>query len=147
MFLIANVLHISVFGQWGIPFSVTVTVTILFIWLYTFRGGIRTIIWTDILQTLLMLTAVGFSVYYISQALHLDVQGIFGTVKRSELSQVFFFGDWNDERHFLKQFFSGAFITIVMTGLDQDMMQKNLSCRNIREAKRICTGSALFWSR
>jgi len=136
LFLIANVLHISVFGQWGIPFSVTVTVTILFIWLYTFRGGIRTIIWTDILQTLLMLTAVGFSVYYISQALHLDVQGIFGTVKRSELSQVFFFGDWNDERHFLKQFFSGAFITIVMTGLDQDMMQKNLSCRNIREAKK-----------
>ena len=136
LFLIANVLHISVFGQWGIPFSVTVTVTILFIWLYTFRGGIRTIIWTDILQTLLMLTAVGFSVYYISQALHLDVQGIFGTVKRSELSHVFFFGDWNDERHFLKQFFSGAFITIVMTGLDQDMMQKNLSCRNIREAKK-----------
>jgi len=136
LFLIANVLHISVFGQWGIPFSVTVTVTILFIWLYTFRGGIRTIIWTDILQTLLMLTAVGFSVYYISQALHLDVQGIFGTVKRSELSQVFFFGDWNDERHFLKQFFSGAFITIVMTGLDQDMMQKNLSCRNIWEAKK-----------
>ncbi|MGC9470588.1 MAG: sodium:solute symporter [Bacteroidales bacterium] len=136
LFLVANVLHISVFGQWGIPFSVTVTVTILFIWLYTFRGGIRTIIWTDTLQTLLMLTAVGFSVYYISRALNLDVEGIFRTVKQNELSQVFFFGDWNDERHFLKQFFSGAFITIVMTGLDQDMMQKNLSCRNIREAKK-----------
>ncbi|HDR89836.1 MAG TPA: sodium:solute symporter [Bacteroidetes bacterium] len=136
LFLVANVLHISVFGQWGIPFSVTVTVTILFIWLYTFRGGIRTIIWTDTLQTLLMLTAVGFSVYYISRALNLDVEGIFRTVKQNDLSQVFFFGDWNDERHFLKQFLSGAFITIVMTGLDQDMMQKNLSCRNIREAKK-----------
>ncbi len=136
LFLVANVLHISVFKEWGVPFYATVLVTILFIWLYTFRGGIKTIIWTDTLQTLLMLTAVGFSVYFISRELHLSAGGMVRAVRESDLSRIFFFSDWKDERFFFKQFLSGAFITIVMTGLDQDMMQKNLSCRNIADARK-----------
>jgi Na+/proline symporter len=136
LFLVANVLQITLFNQWNIPFEATVVITILLIWLYTFRGGIRTIIWTDSLQTLFMLTAVGVTVYLISQQLDLSFGGLVETVADSKYSRVFFWENWNGEYHFIKQFFAGAFIAIVMTGLDQDMMQKNLSCRNIKEAKK-----------
>jgi len=136
LFLVANVLQITLFNQWNIPFEATVVITILLIWLYTFKGGIKTIIWTDSLQTLFMLTAVGVTVYLISQNLNLDFQGLVNTVADSKNSKIFFFEDWNHEYHFIKQFLAGAFITITMTGLDQDMMQKNLSCRNIKEARK-----------
>src|SRR6056297_1453907 len=136
LFLVANVLQITLFNQWNIPFEATVVITILLIWLYTFRGGIRTIIWTDSLQTLFMLTAVGVTVYLISQQLDLSFSGVVHTVAESKYSKIFFWENWNGEYHFIKQFFAGAFIAIVMTGLDQDMMQKNLSCRNIKEAKK-----------
>jgi Na+/proline symporter len=136
LFLVANVLQITLFNQWGVPFEATVVITILLIWLYTFKGGIRTIIWTDSLQTLFMLTAVGVTVYLISQQLDLSFSGLVETVAESKHSKIFFFDNWNGEYHFIKQFFAGAFIAIVMTGLDQDMMQKNLSCRNIKEAKK-----------
>jgi solute:Na+ symporter, SSS family len=136
LFLVANVLQITIFEAWGIPFFATVVMTILLIWLYTFKGGIKTIIWTDSLQTLFMLLAVGFSIYYISNGLDLNLSGVVKTVKESAFSRIWFFDDWKDSRFFLKQFLSGAFITIVMTGLDQDMMQKNLSCKNIKEAKK-----------
>jgi len=136
LFLVANVLQITLFNQWNIPFEATVVITILLIWLYTFRGGIRTIIWTDSLQTLFMLTAVGITVYLISQQLGLSFSGVVDTVAESQHSKIFFWESWNGEYHFIKQFFAGAFIAIVMTGLDQDMMQKNLSCRNIKEAKK-----------
>lgn len=136
LFLVAQVLQYLVFDQWGVPFSITVLITILLIWLYTFKGGIKTIVWTDSLQTLFMLIAVGISIYYISNELNLDFNSLVSTVQDSEYSKVFFFEDWNDKRHFLKQFLSGMFITIVMTGLDQDMMQKNLSCKNIKEGQK-----------
>ena len=136
LFLVANVLQIVVFQEWNFPFWATVLITVLLIWLYTFKGGIKTIIWTDSLQTLFMLLAVGFSVFYIMGEMNLDFSGMIETVRNSKYSQVFFFDDWRDTRFFFKQFFSGAFITIVMTGLDQDMMQKNLSCRNIKDAKK-----------
>jgi Na+/proline symporter len=136
LFIIANVLQITLFNQWNIPFEATVVITILLIWLYTFKGGIRTIIWTDSLQTLFMLTAVGITVYMISQELNMDFSGMVNSIANSSHSRIFFFENWNGEYHFIKQFFSGAFIAIVMTGLDQDMMQKNLSCRNIKEAKK-----------
>ena len=136
LFLVANVLQITVFNEWNIPFSVTVVITILFIWLYTFKGGIKTIIWTDTLQTLFMLLAIGLSVYFISSSMNFNFSSLISSVKESEYSQIFFFDDWRDKRHFFKQFFAGMFITIVMTGLDQDMMQKNLSCKNIGEAKK-----------
>ena len=136
LFLVANVLQITIFDAWGIPFFATVVITILLIWLYTFKGGIKTIIWTDSLQTLFMLAAVGFSIYYISAGLNLNFAEMIETVKESSLSKIWFFDDWKDSRFFLKQFLGGAFITIVMTGLDQDMMQKNLSCKNIKDAQK-----------
>jgi Na+/proline symporter len=136
LYLVAGVLHISISSCWNIPFWITVLVTILLIWLYTFRGGIRTIIWTDTLQTVFMLLAVVMSVVLISRALDLDFSGMVDRIAGSDHSKVFFFGDWKAADHFVKQFLSGAFIAIVMTGLDQDMMQKNLSCRNLREAKK-----------
>lgn len=136
LFLVATVLQVAVFDAWKVPFVVTVMVTILLIWLYTNRGGIKTIIWTDTLQTAAMLTAVVLTIYFIAKQMDLSFAQMVQTIRESEYSRTWFFDDWQDKRHFLKQFFSGAFITIVMTGLDQDMMQKNLSCRNIGDAKK-----------
>jgi len=136
LFLVAQVLQYLIFNQWGVPFFVTVAITILLIWLYTFKGGIKTIVWTDSLQTLFMLIAVGVSIYFISTELNIGISDIVSKVGESDYGQIFFLDDWNDKRHFIKQFFAGMFITIVMTGLDQDMMQKNLSCKNIKEGQK-----------
>ncbi len=136
LFLMASVLQIAIFNAWHVPFWLTVVLTILLIWLYTFRGGIKTIIWTDTLQTLFMLLSVTLTVIFIARQMGLDFNGMVKTISESKYSRIFFLHDWHDKRFFLKQFLSGAFITIVMTGLDQDMMQKNLSCKNIREAKK-----------
>ena len=135
MFLVVNVLQLFVFDAWNIPFGVTIALFILLIWLYTFKGGIRTIVWTDTLQTTFMLLAVGISVYLISKGLNLSISSLISTVADSDYSKMVF-TEWQDKRFVLKQFFSGAFIAIVMTGLDQDMMQKNLSCRNLKDAKK-----------
>ncbi len=140
LFLMASVLQIAIFNAWHIPFWVTVVITILLIWLYTFRGGIKTIIWTDTLQTLFMLLSVALTVIFISKQMGLDFTSMAQTIKESKYSRIFFFDNWHDKRFFWKQFISGAFIAIVMTGLDQDMMQKNLSCKNIKEAKK-----NMFW--
>ncbi|MFV0531008.1 MAG: sodium:solute symporter [Flavobacteriales bacterium] len=137
LFLVANVLQWLVFDQYDIPYWLTVTLTILLIWIYTFRSGIKTIIWTDTLQTVFMLVAVGVTLYYVSGALQLNsFPAISQTVFDSKMSQIFFFEDINDSKFFIKNFLSGMFITITMTGLDQDMMQKNLSCKNIKEAQK-----------
>ncbi len=136
LFLVANVIQITVFDAWNVPFYVTVIVTIALIWLYTQRGGIKTIIWTDTLQTFSMLTAVVVSIILITKSMDLSLGEMIGRVASGSDSDIWVFGDWNKENHFFKHFISGAFITIVMTGLDQDMMQKNLSCKNIKEAKK-----------
>lgn len=136
LYLMASVLHLSVFGQWDIPFWVTVVVTIGLIWLYTRKGGIRTVIWTDIMQTTFMILAVIITLYLIARSMDINISGLAGMIKESDYSRIFFFDNINDERHFVKQFLGGAFIAIVMTGLDQDMMQKNLSCKNIKSAKK-----------
>lgn len=135
MFLVINVLQIFVFDAWNIPFWVNVLVFIILIILYTLKGGIKTIIWTDTLQTTFMLLAVILSVIYIARDLDISLLRLVSTVKESSVSKMFI-TDWHHERFFIKQFFSGMFITIVMTGLDQEMMQKNLSCRNIKEAQK-----------
>jgi Na+/proline symporter len=135
MFLVINVLQIFVFDAWNIPFWVNSLVFIILIILYTFKGGIRTIVWTDTLQTTFMLLAVVLSIIYISRGLGEPVVQLFKEITQSDMSRMFI-TDWHHERFFLKQFFSGMFITITMTGLDQEMMQKNLSCRNIREAQK-----------
>ncbi len=136
LYLMANVLQISLFNALGIPFAVTVIITIALIWLYTFRGGIKTIIWTDTLQTLFMLASVIITIIYIAKSMDIGGWDLIKTINKSELSQVFVFDNWHSKQNFFKQFLSGAFITIVMTGLDQDMMQKNLSCKNLKEAQK-----------
>lgn len=135
LYIVANVLQLTVFDKWNVPFEITVLITILFIWLYTFKGGIKTIIWTDTLQTLFMLLAVGFSIWLISEDLGMGLGKMIHIINESKYSQIFFFDDVNDKRYFWKQFISGMFIAISMTGLDQDMMQKNLSCKNLKEAQ------------
>jgi len=137
LFLVAIVLQKFVMEPFGIPFWLTVLITIVLIWVYTFRGGIKTIVWTDTLQTICMLTAVILTIFAIGKALGKNPVELFQLVKNSEYSQLFFFeGGWNDPNNFFKQFISGALICIVMTGLDQDMMQKNLSCRTLRESQK-----------
>ena len=137
LYLVAIVLQQFVLGPFGIPFVATVAMTIVLIWIYTFKGGIRTIVYTDTLQTVCMISAVVLTIISIGNALETDLGGLVAMVRSSDYSQMFFFeGGWNDPNNFFKQFISGALIAIVMTGMDQDMMQKNLSCRNIGEAQK-----------
>ena len=135
LFLIAGVLQIAFFNAFGIPFFVTVIVTIILIWLYTFRAGIKTIVWTDTLQTTFMLLSVVISIFIIGSELQLNSKEIFNTIASHPYSQVFHW-NWKEESFFPKQFIAGAFIAFVMTGLDQDMMQKNLTCKNLKDAKK-----------
>ena len=137
LFLVAQVLQLLVFDNFNIPFPITVIITIALIWLYTHKGGIKTIIFTDTLQTLFMLVSVIVTVIFLASALGLDgISELFSSVKNNGMSKVFFFDDSNDPQFFWKSFLSGIFITITMTGLDQDMMQKNLTCKNLKEAQK-----------
>src|SRR5690606_3168026 len=120
LFLVANVLQIILFDELGVEFWQTVAITVLLIWLYTFRSGIKTIVWTDTLQTLFMLIAVGVAIYYVSSDLGISGGNLMGYILDSDLSKTFFFDDFKSKDYFWKQFISGAFIAIVMTGLDQD---------------------------
>ncbi|HLV40405.1 sodium:solute symporter [Xanthomarina sp.] len=140
LFLVANVLQVILFDEIGIAFWQTVIITVLLIWLYTFKSGIKTIVWTDTLQTLFMLIAVGVTIYFVSDELGLNTGNILGYVLDSDLSKTFFFDDYKSSDYFWKQFISGAFIAIVMTGLDQDMMQKNLTCKTLKDAQK-----NMFW--
>lgn len=140
LYLVANVLQIILFDELGIQFWQTVTITVLLIWLYTFKSGIKTIVWTDTLQTLFMLVSVGVAIYYISKDLGIDGGNLMGYILNSDLSKTFFFDDIKSGNYFWKQFISGAFIAIVMTGLDQDMMQKNLTCKTLKDAQK-----NMFW--
>lgn len=140
LMLVADVLQTIVFDKLNIPYWATVSITILLIWLYTFKSGIKTIIWTDTLQTLFMLISVGSCIVIVSQDLGLNISNFANYVASNPLSKTFFFDDFSSPDHFFKQFFSGAFIAIVMTGLDQDMMQKNLTCRTLKDSQK-----NMFW--
>lgn len=135
LFLVAGVLQIAFFDAFHIPFSLTVVVTIALIWVYTFRGGIKTIVWTDTLQTLFLVSAVIFTIAVISKDLGWSMKDIFSGVMKDSNSKIFFW-DWRTGNNFFKQFIAGMFITIVMVGMDQDMMQKNLTCKNKKEAQK-----------
>ncbi len=140
VFLVAGVLQLILFDNWGIPFWVSVLITVGLIWLYTHKGGIKTVVWTDTLQTFFMLLAVVVSIYLICADLGIvGIGQFFNTVQADYRSEIFNW-DWQSSTNFFKQFAAGAFITIVMTGLDQDMMQKNLTCRNIGDAQK-----NMFW--
>jgi len=136
MYIVINVLQIFVFDAWSVPFWVTVLVFIVLVILYTYQGGVKTIVWTDSLQTIGMLTAVILTLVFVTKELGFTFTQVVEKVNDSQMSKMFFADNWNDKRYFLKQFFAGMFITITMTGLDQEMMQKNLSCKNIREAQK-----------
>jgi SSS family transporter len=137
LFLVAKVLQLLVFDPLGIPFTITVLITIGLIWLYTFKGGIKTIIFTDTLQTLFMLISVVVTIVFLANALDLNnFTEVYTAVSESEMSKIFFFEDSNNPQFFIKSFLAGMFITITMTGLDQDMMQKNLTCKNLKEAQK-----------
>ena len=136
LYLVCIILQHYVFDAYNIPFAVTAIGTVALIWLYTHKSGIRTIVWTDSLQTLCLLLALGLILYNLADKLNLNFGGVIDTIKNSSERRIFVFDDWQSKQNFFKQFFSGIFITIVMTGLDQDMMQKNLSCRNLKEAQK-----------
>ncbi len=145
LFIVAKVLQLALFDILNIPFYITVVATILFIWIYTFKGGIKTIIWTDTLQTFFMLAAVVITLIVLFNKLDFNLGGFLDEIKHTHCGKMFFFGDYKVKNYFFKQFLSGILISVVMTGLDQDMMQKNLSCRNLKEAqKNILSYSVAF---
>lgn len=136
LYLVVLILQSLVFEQLGVPFAVTVVGLVFVIWLYTFRGGMGTIIWTDVLQTVSLLLALGLIIWQVASQMGLGVKDVVDAVQQSSHSRIFVFDDWHSRQNFFKQFFSGVFIVIVMTGLDQNMMQKNLTCRNLKEAQK-----------
>lgn len=146
LYLVAIVLQKFIFDAWQVPFWVTIAVCLLLIWTYTHRGGLKTIIITDTLQTVFLLSSVVLSIYFISSSLNLNLPQTFEMVKESSYSQIFFWENFLESKnHFFKQFLGGIFVTIAMTGLDQDLMQKNLSCKNIGEAqKNMLTFTVVF---
>lgn len=136
LYLVAFILQTLVFDTWGIPFVITVIGIILVIWLYSHKSGIKTIIWTDWLQTILFLTTLVLIVWQVSTRLNFNIGDTIAAIGNSPHSRIFVFDDWGSTQNFFKQFFSGMFITIVMTGLDQDQMQKNLTIRTLKDAQK-----------
>jgi Na+/proline symporter len=137
LYLVAIVLQRFIFDEMGVPFWLTIVICLLLIWGYTFRGGLKTIIITDTLQTVFLVTSVFLSIYFICSSLNMNIGQAFDAVKDSSYSKIFFTDDFvTNKFHFSKQFLGGIFVTIGMFGLDQDLMQKNLSCKNIREAQK-----------
>ncbi|WBL26668.1 sodium:solute symporter [Zunongwangia sp. HGR-M22] len=145
LFLVATVLQYFVFEAWNVPFVVTVVLSILLIWIYTSRGGIKTIVYTDTLQTLFMLGSVGIAIYFISTELNWTFNDFFTAPELAPYTETFHFDNFLEKDYFWKAFFGGMFITICMTGLDQDMMQKNLTCKSLKDAqKNVMSYSLVF---
>ena len=136
LYLVCLILHTYVFGHMGIPFWAIAAGSVALVWVYTHKSGIKTIVWTDTLQTFCLIAALISIIYFTIQKLDTGDGGIMTMIGNSPHSRVFVFDDWMSRQNFFKQFLSGIFIVIVMTGLDQDMMQKNLSCKNLREAQK-----------
>ena len=144
MYLVAEVLQLALFDAIGIPFAITVLISIFLIWVYTYRGGVKTIIWTDSLQTIFLLSAVFLTIYYIFSSFDWSVAETLQKINEHPYSRIFEW-DMKSGKYFFKQFIAGIFVTIVMVGLDQDMMQKNLTCKSLKEAqKNMLTFSAIF---
>jgi len=136
LFLVAIVLQQFVFDAWNVPFEITVVISIVLIWIYTHKGGIKTIVWTDTLQTLFMIVAVCLSIYFINQDLGWSFSEFLASGELKEYSKVLVTDSFLERSHFVKSFLGGMFITICMTGLDQDMMQKNLTCKSLKDAQK-----------
>ena len=136
IFLVCIVMQFLVFDPLGVDFIWNVALTMLIVWLYTFQGGVKSLIWTDTLKTFCLIVSVGLCIYYIASDLNLGFGSMFRAVADSDLSRTFFFDDVNDKRYFFKQFLAGVFTVIAMNGLDQDMMQRNLSCATPRDSQK-----------
>lgn len=139
LYLVVIVLQKYVFDTYQIPFAVTVLLSLLLIFAYTYKGGLKTIIITDTLQTFFLVSSVFLTIIFICNSLNLSFFEAFETIKNSQYSKIFFFEDFFKENYFWKQILGGIFVTLAMVGLDQDLMQKNLSCANIAEAQKICS--------
>ena len=147
LFLVCLTLQLLVFDPLKLPFILNVIATVALVWLYTFRGGVKSLIWTDSLKTFCLVVSVVLCIYYIASDLNLSFTGMVNTVVDSDFSRFFFFDDVNDKRYFFKQFLAGVFTMIAMTGLDQDMMQRNLSCKNFKDSQKnmITSGISQFF--
>lgn len=136
LYLVCVVLQALVFEPWHLPFILNIVVSILLVWLYTYKGGVKTLIWTDSLKTFCLIVSVVLCIYFIMDELDMDLSKMLSSVYQDDMSRLFFFDDWNSKTHFFKQFLAGVFTMIAMTGLDQDMMQRNLSCKNFKDAQK-----------
>ena len=144
-YVVCMILQRFVFEAWGIPFAVTVSVMVALIWLYTRQGGIKTLVWTDTFQTVCLFGALLLIIYKVTGLLGMTIPEAVDAIAADAHSRIFVFDDWVSKQNFWKQFLSGVFIVIVMTGLDQDMMQKNLTCKSLREAQKdMCTYGVAF---
>lgn len=145
LYLVCLILQEYVFDQYGIPYILTVIGTLVLIWLYTRNSGIKTLVWTDTLQTTCFLITIVLIIYKAIDLLGMDFGSAYSAVWNNPHSRIFEFDDWTSRQYFWKQFLSGIFIVIVMTGLDQDMMQKNLTCKDLRSAQKdMCLSGFLF---
>lgn len=136
LFLVCLTLQLLVFEPFGLPFILNVAITVALVWLYTFRGGVKSLIWTDSLKTFCLVVSVVLCICYIASDLNLSFTSMISTIADSDMSRIFFFDDINSKQYFFKQFFAGAFTMVAMTGLDQDMMQRNLSCKNFKDSQK-----------
>ena len=137
LFLVAIVLQSFIMEALGVPYWATVAITIILIWVYTYQGGIKTIVWTDTIQTVCMLASVVLTIIAISQALELNISGLWEELKSAGYTEMWHFEGWKtDPNNFFKQFIGGALVAVTMTGMDQDMMQKNLTCKSLKDAQK-----------
>ena len=147
LFLVCLTLQLLVFEPFHLPFILNVIITVALVWLYTFRGGVKSLIWTDSLKPFCLVVSVVLCIYYIASDLNLGFGSMIATISENDFSRMFFFDDVNDKRYFFKQFLAGVFTMIAMTGLDQDMMQRNLSCKNFKDSQKnmITSGISQFF--
>ena len=136
LFLVCLTLQLLVFEPYHLPFILNVIITVAIVWLYTFKGGVKSLIWTDTLKTTCLVVSVALCIHFIASRLNLGAIDTIRTINDNDFSRMFFFDDVNDKRYFFKQFFAGVFTVIAMTGLDQDMMQRNLSCKNFKDSQK-----------
>lgn len=144
LFLVCLTLQLLVFDPMDLPFILNVIITVSLVWLYTFRGGVKSLIWTDSLKTFCLVVSVVLCIFYIASDLNLSFTGMIKTVAGNDMSRIFFFDDVNSKQYFFKQFLAGVFTMIAMTGLDQDMMQRNLSCKNFKDSQKNMITSGVF---
>ena len=129
-------LQLLLFEPYGIPFWINAAITVALVLLYTFQGGVKSLIWTDTLKTVCLILSIALSIFFVLQRLDMSFADLVATVRENSNSRIFYFDDINDRRYFFKQFLAGLFSVIAMTGLDQDMMQRSLSCKNYRDSQK-----------